>query len=119
MLLALVHAAALLLPAPVAALPAAEAVAARAPELWLSFPRAGELADPVVLVGTNFGDAPIPFFGLIPSLPVRTWNSPNIPGIGSLSLMLTAVPPTFFPGRVDLTVVSNFQRSNAVPFTIR
>lgn len=95
-----------------------QAVVAAAPEIWFVFPAEGEQLDPVILVGTNFGDFPIPFFGLIPSVPGFTYSTPRIPFVGSLSVMVTAVPFSFFPGRVDLTVVSDFQASNAVDFRI-
>ena len=91
---------------------------AAAPSILFVFPAQGETLDPVLLIGTNFGDLPIPFFGFIPSAPLFTFNTPRFPIFGQLSLMVTAVPPTFFPGRVDLTVLADFQASNAVDFRI-
>jgi len=91
---------------------------AAAPSILFVLPAEGATLDPVVIVGTNFGDFPIPFFGFIPSAPVFTFNTPRFPFLGQLSLMVTAVPPTFFPGRVDLTVLADFQTSNAVDFRI-
>ena len=89
---------------------------AQAPEIWFVFPAQGEQLDPVLIVGTNFGDLPIPFFGFIPSVPLYIFNTPSIPFVGTISLTLTGVPFSFFPGVVDLTIVSNFQTSNAVDF---
>ena len=91
---------------------------AAAPEIWLVLPAEGGQFDPVVIVGTNFGDFPVPFFGFIPSVPLYTFNTPRIPFIGSISVSITAVPFVLFPGVVDLTVVSNFQTSNAVDFRL-
>ena len=91
---------------------------AAAPEIWLTLPAEGGQFDPVVIVGTNFGDFPVPFFGFIPSVPLYTFNTPRIPFIGSISVSITAVPFVLFPGVVDLTVVSNFQTSNAVDFRL-
>lgn len=95
-----------------------QAVVAAAPELWFAIPAEGETGSLTILVGTNFGDFPVPFFGLIPSVPGFTWSSPRIPFVGSLSVMATVVPFSFFGGNVDLTVVSNFQTSNAIDFRI-
>jgi len=126
MLLPLLHVFALTLP-PVAALPAAvpaasaptsQSLAASAPTLWFSLPSSGAELDPVILIGRDFGNGALPFFGFIPSVPLFTFNTPELPVLGSLSLMVTAVPFTFFPGRVDLTVVSGFQSSNAIDFTV-
>lgn len=124
MLLTFLHAAFLTLsPAQVvadqdfAAVNAAASTAA-APTILLVLPAEGEVLAPVLIVGTNFGDLPIPFFGFFPSAPLFTFNTPRIPFIGRISLMVTAVPPTFFPGRVDLTVLADFQTSNAVDFRI-
>jgi len=91
---------------------------AQAPEIWFVFPAEGAQLDPVLLVGKNFGDFPIPFFGFIPSVPLYTFNTPRIPLIGVISVTITAVPFVFFPGNVNLTVVSNFQTSNAVDFRV-
>lgn len=88
------------------------------PTLWLSIPSQGETFDLVVLVGTNFGDFPIPFFGIVPSVPVFTLNSPDLPLLGSISASLTAVPFYLFPGTVDLTVTNGFQTSNAIDFRL-
>ena len=95
-----------------------QATLAQAPEIWFVFPAEGGQFDPVLLVGTNFGDFPIPFFGFIPSVPLYTFNTPRIPFIGSVSVTITGVPFVLFPGMVDLTVVSNFQTSNAVDFRL-
>lgn len=95
-----------------------QAVVAAAPELWFAFPAEGETGSATVLVGTNFGDFPIPFFGLIPSVPGFTFSSPRIPFVGRVSVMATVVPFSFFGGNVDLTVVSDFQSSNSIPFRI-
>lgn len=92
------------------------AVVAAAPEIWFVFPAEGAQLDPVFIFGMNHGDLPIPFFGVIPSVPLYTFSTPSIPMIGSFSLTVTAVPWSLFPGVVDLTVVSNFQASNAVSF---
>lgn len=100
----------------VVATPATAATTATAPSILFVFPSEGEELDPVLLVGTNFGDFPIPFFGFIPSVPIFTFNTPEIPFIGTISVMVTGVPPTFFHTTVDLTVVSSFQVSNAVDF---
>jgi hypothetical protein len=91
---------------------------AQAPVIWLVFPAEGAPLDPVVLIGKNFGDLPIPVFGFIPSVPLYIFNTPRIPLIGVISVTITAVPFVFFPGHVNLTVVSNFQTSNAVDFRI-
>lgn len=89
---------------------------AQAPEIWFVFPAEGAQLDPVLLIGTNFGDFPIPFFGFIPSVPLYTFNTPRIPFVATISVTITAVPFVLFPGMVNLTVVSNFQTSNAVDF---
>ncbi|MDP7061442.1 MAG: hypothetical protein QF489_00725 [Planctomycetota bacterium] len=47
-----------------------QATMAAAPEIWFVFPAEGEQFDPVVIVGTNFGDFPVPFFGFFPSVPL-------------------------------------------------
>jgi hypothetical protein len=91
---------------------------AQAPEILFVFPAEGGQFDPVLLVGTNFGDFPIPFFGFVPSVPLYTFNTPRIPFIGTISVTITGVPFVLFPGMVDLTVVSNFQTSNAVDFRL-
>ncbi|MFK5955152.1 MAG: hypothetical protein QM477_01765 [Planctomycetota bacterium] len=91
---------------------------ATAPTILFVFPAEGQTLDPVLIVGTNFGDLPIPFFGFIPSAPLFLFNTPRLPVLGQLSVMVTGVPPTFFPGRVGLTVLANFQSSNAVNFRI-
>ncbi|MDA0667623.1 MAG: hypothetical protein O3A95_06255 [Planctomycetota bacterium] len=90
---------------------------AAAPTILFVLPAEGETLDPVVIIGTNFGDLPLPFFGFIPSAPLFT-KSLRIPFLGRVSVLVTGVPPTFFPGRVDLTVLANFQTSNAVDFRI-
>ncbi|MGB0952821.1 MAG: hypothetical protein ACPG31_06330 [Planctomycetota bacterium] len=95
-----------------------QAVVAAAPELWFAIPAEGETGSATVLVGTNFGDFPIPFFGLIPSVPGFTFSTPRIPFVGRISIMATVVPFSFFGGNVDLTVVSDFQTSNSIPFRI-
>jgi len=97
-------------PAPV------EAVAA-APDIWFVFPAEGATLDPVLLVGTDFGSG-IPFFGIVPSAPLLRLQAPELPFVGRLSLMVTAVPPVFFGGVVPLTVVRGLQSSNAVDFRI-
>ncbi len=101
---------------PVVATEVPQANLAQAPEIWFVFPAEGAQFDPVIIFGTNFGDLPIPFFGFIPSVPLYTFNTPRIPLIGSISVTITGVPFVLFPGMVDLTVVSNFQTSNAVDF---
>lgn len=105
-------------PAAVAPQAQSQALVGSAPTLLFALPSSGSELDPVVLVGTDFGNGALPFFGFIPSVPLFTFNSPELPFIGSVSVMLTAVPFTFFPGRVDLTVLSGFQASNAIDFTI-
>lgn len=89
-----------------------------APTLWLSIPGEGETFDLVVLIGTNFGDFPIPFFGIVPSVPVFTISTPDLPLLGSISATLTAVPFYLFPGNVNLTVTNGFQTSNAIDFRL-
>ena len=89
-----------------------------APTLWLSIPGEGETFDLVVLIGTNFGDFPIPFFGIVPSVPVFTLSTPDLPLLGSISASLTAVPFYLFPGNVNLTVTNGFQTSNAIDFRL-
>ncbi|MHC4823910.1 MAG: hypothetical protein ACYTEP_07830 [Planctomycetota bacterium] len=88
------------------------------PTLWISIPSQGETLDLVVLVGTNFGDFPIPMFGIYPSIPVFTLNSPDLPLLGSISATLTAVPFYLFGGNVDLTILNGFQSSNAIDFRL-
>jgi hypothetical protein len=99
-----------------AATPTAQVTLAQAPEIWFVFPDEGAELDPVFIFGTNFGDFPVPFFGFIPSVPLYTFNTPELPFIGTLSMTITGVPFSFFPRVVDLTIVSNFQTSNAVDF---
>ncbi|MHC4837513.1 MAG: hypothetical protein ACYTF3_04925 [Planctomycetota bacterium] len=129
MLLSLIHvfaitsgpvaeAAAASVPQPVAPQAQSQAAVGSPPSLLLVLPTSGSETDPVILVGTDFGAGALPFFGLIPSVPLYSFNSPDLPGIGSFSLMVTVVPFTFFPGTVDLTVVSGLQVSNPVDFTI-
>jgi hypothetical protein len=105
-------------PAAVAPQAQSQALARTAPTLLFALPSSGSELDPVVLVGTDFGNGALPFFGFIPSAPLFTFNSPELPFIGSISVMLTAVPFTFFPGTVDLTVIRGFQSSNSIDFTI-
>jgi hypothetical protein len=113
----------LLLAAPMAAdaapvpAPVVAPAAAAAPDLWFVFPAEGATLDPVVLVGTDFGNG-IPFFGIVPSAPLLRLEAPELPFVGRLSLMVTAVPPMFFGGVVPLTVVRGLQSSNAVDFRI-
>lgn len=94
------------------------AATAAAPTILFVLPAEGETLDPVVIVGTNFGDSALPLFGFIPSAPLYTFNTARIPFLGRVSVMITGVPPTFFPGNVNLTVLANFQTSNAVDFLI-
>ncbi|KAA3606735.1 MAG: hypothetical protein DWQ01_17110 [Planctomycetota bacterium] len=86
--------------------------------LWFAFPDSGEAFSLTVLVGTNFGDFPIPYFGLTPSVPIFTLNLPEIPLIGTISGTITAVPIYIFSGTVDLTIDGERGRSNAIPFTL-
>lgn len=87
-------------------------------ELFFAFPNEGEAFDLVFLAGMNFGDFPIPWFGFIPSVPVFTFNTPAIPGIGTFSFSITAVPIYLFGGTVDLTVDGARGRSDAIPFRL-
>lgn len=89
---------------------------ARPPELYLVFPAEGEALDPVILLGSNFGPAPIPWFGILPSVPLYTFNSPPIPFFGTLSLTITTVPLHLFPSQVSVTVTTAAGRSNGLPF---
>ena len=97
---------------------APSAAVGNAPTLWLSIPGEGETLDLVVLIGTNFGDFPIPFFGIVPSVPVFTLSTPDLPLLGSISATLTAVPFYLFSGNVNLTVTNGFQSSNAIDFRL-
>lgn len=106
-------------PAPVTATASTSSQAlAAAPTILFALPSSGSQLDPVVIVGTNFADGALPFFGFIPSIPLYTFSTGRIPFLGRVSVMVTAVPFTFFPGTVDLTVLSDFQSSNAIDFTI-
>ncbi len=88
------------------------------PELWCTEPEQGRFLRPVALIGFDFTDESVPFFGAIPSLNLGTVTFPNIPLFGRFSAMLTFVP-SFFPGTVDVTVRRNGDVTESVPFQVR
>ena len=97
--------------------PTTTAAVAAAPDLWFVLPAQGAPLTPVLMVGSGFGDG-LPFFGIVPSVPLFRFNTPGLPFLGSLSLMVTGVPPIPFPGVVPLTVLRGLQASNAVDFRV-
>lgn len=105
-------------PSPVVAQADNQASRARTPELFFAFPAEGEFLDPVFLFGSNFGSLPTPWFGIIPSIALFTFETPEIPFFGTLSFSVTSVPIYLFPGVVDLTVTNSAGRSNAVDFRL-
>lgn len=88
------------------------------PELWCPHPAAGSLLSPVVLFGYGFTDDSVPYFGRVPSLNLGHFDAPSFPLFGSFSMMVTVVPPSL-PGSVSLTVHTNGDVTEAVPFRIR
>jgi hypothetical protein len=102
-------------PAPTAPIPVA--AAATAPEIWFVFPAEGAPLTPILLVGTDFGNG-IPFFGFLPSVPLFTFQTPTLPFIGAISLMVTPVTLLPFPGVVPLKIVNGLQVSNSVDFLV-
>ena len=97
--------------------PAPVAAAATAPEIWFVFPAEGAPLTPILLVGTDF-DNGIPFFGFLPSVPLISIQTPVIPFIGSISVMITPVTLLPFPGVVQLKIVDGLQVSNSVDFRV-
>ncbi len=110
-----------LLPVARPAAPAAAMVPCFAgePQIFLALPDEGAAFDPVVILGMDWAEGAVPWFGRTPSLPLYVWATPEIPFVGRFSVMVTTVPVTLFPGTVDLEVAYQGRRSNAVPFTIR
>ena len=103
-------------PAPVTAPDAAPAT----PELWLCIPDEGAALEPVVVVGTGFAfQGYLPYFDLVPSVPIREFSW-TFPIVGEVSVMVTTVPPLIPAGTVDLYVKKGILggESNRLPFLV-
>ena len=88
------------------------------PSILFCFPNEGEQESMAFIIGTNFDLGAFPMFGLIPSIPLYVFTTPKIPLIGKFSLMVTVVPWTLWPGKVDLKINYLGRFTNAVDFTI-
>lgn len=89
------------------------------PELWCSEPEEGDFLSPIVLLGYDFTEESVPYFGSIASINLGTFTLPEpIPLFGTFSAMLTFVP-SFFPGTVNLNVRRNGDVTESVRFRIK
>ncbi len=108
-------------PAPAAEAPAPlTESAAGAAELWLVLPPVGTPLTPVVTVGLDFyDDGYLPYFGVVPSVPVFQFGL-DVPLLGELSLMVTTVPVVAPSGSTQFSLRKGFfgQQSNKLPFLV-
>jgi len=106
--------------APISAPVSAPGAAPASPELWLVIPAEGGPLEPVVILGTGFAfQGYLPYFDLVPSVPIREFSW-TFPIVGEVSVMVTTVPPVLPPGTVDLYVKKGIlgNESNRLPFLV-
>ncbi len=88
------------------------------PSIWFCLPDEGEQESLVFIFGMNFDFGAFPMFGWIPSIPLYVFATPEIPFLGKFSLMVTVVPWTLWPDKVDLKINYLGRFSNGIDFTI-
>jgi hypothetical protein len=77
------------------------------------------LGSPVLVGGSNFDQAAIPYFGTIPSVQLTNFGLKNIPLIGSISAGFTVVPPSISSGTTTNVTLQEYGLvSNIFPLQV-
>jgi hypothetical protein len=88
------------------------------PTILIVLPNSGPNYCPVSVTGTNFDSQAIVWFGNVPSLAILNFSTKTLPLIGSVSEIVTLVPPNAVSCQIFIENPGGL-RSNGFPFTVQ